>query len=627
MKKSIFLILAAASTAVLLLAAAGESHLRGQPQLYAAVNWFGGLVAVAVFAIMLSEYYLHARRLYLYLGAGFLSSGVLDVWNALSFSIPGNDAIGNQAGYAIWMAGRITLGILAVVGFTRYRTPALKGRTAVEVATFTASAVLWAAILIFLASTLPVGKLVSGRNFSAVVNAICAVLFAIACIGYSRASFHRGNLLLSWMTYGFMFATFGQLAMGLAKNPAGLSFGFANIMKVLSYLTPLAGLLAEQSRLQRRLHRQSSEFYGLMQAQQAVVAAHDPLDAFHKIIEAAKTSLDAYAACLMVHDRARNILEVAAHVGFDDGVAESLVFRPAEGAFGSAFSTKATIALFEISEDQALTEKLGDITDLASVVCAPLLAKGEATGVLGLFFGKPTKLTKEQMRVLDAFAGQAALAIENLQVRGQARNSLKAISERTKELEIVYEVSQDIASKLELDELVDTIVEKLKSSVQAHACSVLLFEPDNNSLRILGHNKLSRYVAIEGHIDQCDLVAISVAREGKAKLVENVPNSVHCKYPDLATDDGGKHHLLSVPMFSQGVSIGAINVFRSGGEPFGEREKRLMTLLANVVAVGIANSRRYEYQKRIADSLQSTFAPKLENVPPGTKSILYIARV
>ncbi|MCL6519210.1 MAG: SpoIIE family protein phosphatase [Armatimonadetes bacterium] len=619
MKRSIFLILVAVSTAVLLLAAAGESHLRGQPQLYTAVYWFGGLVAIAVFGIMLSGYYLHSRRIFLYLGAGFLAAGVMDVWIALSFSIPGHDAIRSQTGYAIWMASRLTLGTLAVVGFIRHRTPALRSRSALEVATFTASAVLWASILIFLASTFPLGRFFSARGVSPIVNAVCTVLFAVACVGYSRASVHRGNLLVAWMTYGFMFATFGQLAIGLAKNPVGLLFGFSNVMKVLGYLTPLAGLLAEQSRLQRRLHRQSSEFYGLMQAQQAVVETSDPLKAFQKIVEAAKASLDAQAACLMVHDRARNILEIAAHTGFDNEVAEALIFRPAEGAFGSAFATKATIALFEISEDSALTGKLGDSVGLASVVCAPLVVKGEATGVLGLFFEKPTKLTKEQMRVLDAFAGQAGLAIENLQVRGQAKDSLKAISERTKELEIVYEVSQAITSKLELHELVDTLAEKLKSSVQAHACSVLLFEPDNDSLRILGHNKLSRYVAVEGHVDQCDMVAVSVAKEGKARLIANVPNSLHCKYPDLAGDDGGKHHLLSVPMFSQGVSIGAINVFRRGDEPFGEREKRLMTLLANVVAVGIANSRRYEYQKRIADSLQSTFAPKLEIIPAGTE--------
>lgn len=540
----------------------------------------------------------------------------MDIWTALSCSMSEQVAGAEEAGYALWTAGRITLGALALAGIILRRSSPLKGRRSAEVASFVSASVLWAALLIFLTSWLPVGGLVTG-SVNAVVSVLCTVLFVIAAFGFSRTSVHHGNYVLAWMTYSFVFAAFGQLAVGLQDQPSGLLFGFANLMKTLGYLMPLGGLLAEQTRLQRRLHKQTLEFRGLMEAQKAVGTCEQPTECFQRIVDAAASAFEARAVCLMLHDRVRNVLECAAHRGLDDDAVKALVFRSGEGSFGSALHQKTTVYLQDISEDPILLDRLEGAAGVKSVVCLPLLSRGEALGVLGLLFNQGIRLSREQTQVLDAFAAQAGLAVEKLQLRGQTINSIRASEERARELETIWEIGQAISAHLELHSLVDTLVDKLKSVMRADVCSVLMFEPDTGHLRIMGHRKLQRYHAVDEHLDQCDAIAANVAKEGKTMAIANVPNSKYCKYAEIAADDAGYHHLLSAPMISQGVPIGAINVFRKGGQPWNQRDERLLTLLGTVVGIGISNAWRYERQKRIAESLQTTFTPKLETTPPG----------
>lgn len=608
---------AASGAALLIIAAAARLSLPGQPQLYTVACWFGGFVALAVFAVMLSEYFIHARRIYLFISAGFLSGSIMDIWSALSCSVPGKDMTNGLAGYPLWTAGRITLGGLALAGIVLRSSSPLKGRRSIEVTTFVSASILWAALVIFLTAWLPLGRLLSGNVVNALTSTFCAILFIVGALGFSRNSVHHGNRMLAWMTYSFMFATFGQLAVGLQDKPGGPLFAFANVMKIIGYLVPLAGLLAEQTRLQSRMRRQTLELQGLIEAQRAVGLCDDPSACFQKIVDSAASAFDARAACLMLHDRIRNVLECAAYRGLDEETIKGLVFRSGEGCFGSSLHEKATVYLQDISEDPLLAGRLEEAKGIRSVICVPLVSRGEAYGVLGLLFAHGARLTREQMRVLDAFAAQAGLAVEKLQLRGQTLDSVKASEERAKEIETIWEMGQAITAHLDLHALVDTLVDKLKSVMRADACSVLMFEPDTGRLRIMGHRKLQRYHEVDEHVDQCDAVAIAVAKEGKTRAVANVPNSSLCKYAEIAADDGGYHHLLSAPMISQGVPIGAINVFRKGGQPWNQRDERLLTMLGTVVAVGISNAWRYERQKRIAESLQSTFTPKLEPSLPG----------
>ncbi|MHB0912378.1 MAG: SpoIIE family protein phosphatase, partial [Armatimonadota bacterium] len=286
---------------------------------------------------------------------------------------------------------------------------------------------------------------------------------------------------------------------------------------------------------------------------------------------------------------------------------------------GESFSEKETVFVRDVLADSVLAPRLDGVGGVRSATIVPLTARGECLGVLAVFFGglyRPKeKLQKEQMRLLDAFAGQATLAVDTAGVRGRALDYARESDDYAREIEIVWEIGQAVASKLELHELVDTLAEKLKAAVGAKTCSVLVYDADSVGLKIMGHKALTRHHASSEHIDNCDKLAAMVAKQGEPLVLTNVPNSCHCKYPEMVFNEG-THHLLSVPMSLRGF-VGAINVFRQNSEPFGEREKRLLMRVSPVVAAGIRNAELYERERRIAECLQQSFLPELAPELPG----------
>ena len=624
MKRSALVVpIGVAAAALLLIAAASEPRgLAHQQNPYSAIAWISAIVAFAAFAVMLAEYFIHGRQAQLYLAGAFIAIGVIGVWDAVTFPYDAVFGAGARptapvwAYLLLWQFQWVTLAIGLIYGMLQGRRFSPKDQTLGRAIVACIVGLLWAAVVVFAVTYYGFRVASQGlwiARVGMITSAACAAVFAISCFGYGRTSVHRRNAVLGLMAYGLVFAVLAQLAMALKADPSRSFFWFAAFMKVLVFLMPLVGMLAEHTRLQVRLRDQAAEMNGILQAQEAVVSIQSPAELFRRISELAVAGLGAQAACLMPFDKERGILRVAAQVGLDDEMVKRFTFRAGEGPAGDCYSDRVQILVREVLDDRILASKLDGSSGLKTAVFAPLIARGECYGILVLFFGsrQGMRLSKEQARMLDALANQAALAVESAEMRGRILDSNKTSGGYAQELETVWDIGRAVGSELELDSLVEALTEKMKSAVGATSCSVLVFEPDLVGLKILGQKRLSRHESVADHVDQCDVVAAQVARRGEAIMINDVPNSRHCKYTEMATEDGGVHHMLSVPLSLRGF-VGAVTVFRQNGEPFGEGEKRLLTRLAPVVAAGIRNAELYERESSIARSLQETLRSRTE---------------
>ena len=622
MKKSLLMIPIAASVAALLLiAAAAKSHgIIHQPDPYSAVSWLTAIMAFGVFVVMLVEYFIHGRQIHLYLGGAFLAVGIMGIWDALTFpyEFVFRSAVSADVSewqyLTLWEAEWITLALMLLYGLIISRRSSSKDQVAGRGVAIVAGGLLWAAVVIFVTSMFEFGSESSTlwpATTGMIVAGACAVIFAVACFAYSRSATHKGNAVLAWMAYGLVFAALAQAAMALREEPGETLFWFASLMKVLVLLSPLAGMLAEHTRLQVAMQGQASELGNLIQTQQAVSSIASPAELFQRIVELASLSLKARAACLMPFEKERGLLRMGAQVGFGDDAAKRLVFRPGEGPVGDSFSTKDTVFVRNVLDDPVLFQKLDGVSDIRSAVFTPLIVRDECLGVLAVFFGgRPLRaVPKEQLRVLDALANQAALAVEGFQLRDRMLDSARTSDDYAQELDIVREIGQAVASKLELGGLVDTLAEKLKAAVGATACSIVAFEPDLSALRIMGQRELTRRRSVPDHTDQCEEIALTAVQRDEPTAANDIPNSRHCKYPEMASEDGGTHHAMAVPMSLPGF-IGAISVLRQNAEPFGEWEKRLLMRLAPIVAAGVSHAELYAREKSIAESLKNSLFPE-----------------
>lgn len=117
---------------------------------------------------------------------------------------------------------------------------------------------------------------------------------------------------------------------------------------------------------------------------------------------------------------------------------------------------------------------------LRSVMCAPLKARGRVIGVIYVdnraqsgIFGE------EDLNLLNAFAGQAAIAIENAQLYTQTDRALAA---RVAELETLSRVDQDLNAQLDLERVVELTRQWALRGTQARNCWIILLN-DEDELR------------------------------------------------------------------------------------------------------------------------------------------------
>jgi signal transduction histidine kinase len=122
-----------------------------------------------------------------------------------------------------------------------------------------------------------------------------------------------------------------------------------------------------------------------------------------------------------------------------------------------------------------------------SYVGAPLRVRGVIIGFLNLVSETRGFFEPLQAERLQAFADQAAVAIENAELydklQQHAAELEKRVAERTRDLHVVAEVSRQITTVLEIDKLLSQLVERTLQEFNLYDVSVFLVDETGQALR------------------------------------------------------------------------------------------------------------------------------------------------
>ncbi|MCC6905823.1 MAG: GAF domain-containing protein, partial [Anaerolineae bacterium] len=195
--------------------------------------------------------------------------------------------------------------------------------------------------------------------------------------------------------------------------------------------------------------------------------------------------------------------------------------------------------------------------------------------------------TDDQLKVLWAIADQAATALDKARLFNETR-------QRALQLQTLNEISKELSSTLDLENLLNRIMKSAVEILGAEAGSLFLIDENTSELV---------FRVVEGGAP--DLVGQRLppgagivgeaAATGEPVIVDDV-NKDRRWFSDIA--DRSKFRtesLLAVPLRIQDRSIGVVEVInKRDGSPFGAEEVALLTTFAAQAAVAIENARLYE---------------------------------
>jgi GAF domain-containing protein len=238
-----------------------------------------------------------------------------------------------------------------------------------------------------------------------------------------------------------------------------------------------------------------------------------------------------------------------------------------------------------------------------SLMVVPLMREGRGVGVFALCSNRTGAFSQRQIELVQTFADQAVIAIENVrlfdEVQARTRDLTEALTYQTGSSNILKVIA---SSPTDVGPVLKAIVESACELCGAYDALVRL--KDGDSLAFGAHHGPLPVSLANVPITENSTGGLAVI-ERKSVHVHDLLSPEGDRFPhaqELARTHGGARTMLSVPLLRENESIGAIVLRRTEVQPFSEKQISLLQTFADQAVIAIGNVRLFdEVQARTRD--------------------------
>jgi sigma-B regulation protein RsbU (phosphoserine phosphatase) len=307
-------------------------------------------------------------------------------------------------------------------------------------------------------------------------------------------------------------------------------------------------------------------------------------------------------------DEPRHDLYYRFGIGHQQNVVQTLRINFGEGLIGTAALEKRTVIVDDVRDDPRYIEV---VKEARSELAIPLMLKNRVVGVLDIESPEIGYFREQQVSILNMLASQIAIAINNAHIFESERHNREMLA-------MLYEVSLDMTSTLEIDEVFRRIAAAVKSTINYHIFSI--FQLDERT----GVLSLKTVVRSNEREHKKLTVPLGDGLVGAAAMM-NVPVRVgnvlgDPRYINVHSETRSE---LAVPLKHKGKVIGVVDLESTQIDYFTENHERMLTMLGSRIAAALVNAqlyarvsdneRRMDREMKIAREIQLQLMP--EEVP------------
>jgi signal transduction histidine kinase/HAMP domain-containing protein/putative methionine-R-sulfoxide reductase with GAF domain len=240
--------------------------------------------------------------------------------------------------------------------------------------------------------------------------------------------------------------------------------------------------------------------------------------------------------------------------------------------------------LGEYPRSRAMQERTGHRT----IVAMPMLREGVPIGVIVIRRMEVRPFSDKQVALLETFADQAVIAIENVRLFQELQARTHDLSQSLEETGALSEVIRAVSSSLDLREVLDAVARRAVTLAGADGCGIFEYSPDRGRFDAVVSQGISRRFLDTIPVAMNQGTLGRATQSGEPVQVADVQAVPDYPFRDRLVAEGLRA-VLTVPMMGGDVARGMVLFRRTPGE-FGERVVTLMRTLADQSKVAIANA-------------------------------------
>ncbi|MEW9922383.1 GAF domain-containing protein [Marimonas sp. MJW-29] len=250
-----------------------------------------------------------------------------------------------------------------------------------------------------------------------------------------------------------------------------------------------------------------------------------------------------------------------------------------------------------------LTVASVDTEKMRTLLAAPLRTGGKSVGCIVLFRQEVNPFSAEEIALVETFAAQAVIAIENVRQFREVQKRLER-EEATRQILGVISQSRDNEKPV-----FDTILESACRLCDAPLAFLSLVNDEGTHFRVPAHRGATSEMARvwDTQLEPIEGSALMTSKAIRNRLVIQVDDLSSSDLPD--TSDHRRAQLaelekvgtyLVIPLIRGERAIGTINLYRREIRPFPPEQIKLVETFAAQAVIAIENVRRFrEVQERL----------------------------
>ena len=365
-----------------------------------------------------------------------------------------------------------------------------------------------------------------------------------------------------------------------------------------------AVIAIENVRLFKELQERNRHLTEALEQQTATseilrVIASSPTDlqpVFDAIIGSANRLCEATFAALHRFDG--QVVTFDAHHGMTESEVEESRRRfpqplDREIAVGRAILDRRIAHIHDIQRDPEYRVTAGQMS-FRTVLAVPLLREGKAVGALGLWRREVQPFSDKQIALVETFADQAVIAIENVrlfqELQARNRDLTEALEQQTATSEILRVIA---SSPTDIQPVLDTVAANAARLCEATDAQIRLVEGDGIRL-VASYGTLPapefRSTSLQGPSSRA-------LRNRETVHVHDLLEAAKTEYPESEGARFGVRTILCTPMLREGAPIGVISIRRTEVRPFSQRQIKLLETFADQAVIAIENVRLFQELK------------------------------